>query len=243
MSGSSDRYKGVSAAVESVRERMARAAERAGRSPDETTLVAVTKFHPAEAVQAAYAAGLRHFGENRVQEAAGKFQGLSLPGASLHLLGHLQGNKVKKAVGFFDCVQSADSAALIAELGRRAVEAGRVIDLLLELRTGEASKSGFPDADSLLYALESAAGCPGVRLRGLMTMAPFVEDASTIRAAFRACRACHERARGLLGLDTALGGAFDTLSMGMTNDFELAIEEGATMVRIGTAFFGERAET
>lgn len=241
MSEAIDRYAGVANALATVRERMARAAERSGRPLNAVGLVAVTKFHPAEAVLAAYAAGARIFGENRVQEAEAKFAGLGLEGASLHLLGHLQSNKAKKAAVTFDCVQSIDSASLLEELARRASDAGRVIDVLLELHTGEESKSGFGDEDELLRALELAATLTSLRPRGIMTMAPFTDDAVAVRRSFRLARAAFERARSELGARDPAGEAFDTLSMGMTGDFEAAIEEGSTMVRIGTALFGSRA--
>ncbi|MBU0927218.1 MAG: YggS family pyridoxal phosphate-dependent enzyme [Spirochaetes bacterium] len=229
---------GVSESVAAVRERMLAACARAGRAEDSVRLLAVTKFNPADAVAAAYAAGLRVFGENRVQEAEAKFSSLSgsVPGSELHLLGHLQSNKAKKAVAIFDCVQSVDSEGILAELARRAEEAGKVLDVLFELHTGEESKSGFPDADSLLRALERAADMAFVRPRGLMTMAPYTDDEARIRASFRACAAAFSAASSRFPSP-----GFDTLSMGMTNDFELAIEEGSTMIRVGTAIFGNRA--
>ena len=228
----------VAAAITAVRERMAAACGRSGRSVDAVELLAVTKLNPAEAVLAAYAAGIRSFGENRVQEAEAKFGPLAsaIPGATVHLLGHLQGNKAKKAATLFDCVQSVDSAAIVVELSRRAGEAGRTIDLLFELHTGEESKSGFATLDDLYRAMEVAASLPAIRIRGLMTMAPYTDDAGAVRASFRSCAGAFENAKNLFGLPS-----FDILSMGMTNDLELAIEEGSTMVRIGTAIFGSRS--
>ena len=201
-------------------------------------LLAVSKFNPAEAVLAAYAAGIRAFGENRVQEADAKFGQLagSIHGATIHLLGHLQSNKARKAATLFNCVQSIDSAAIALELSRRAQDAGRTLDLLFELHTGEESKSGFAGADELYRAMEAVAVLPAVRIRGLMTMAPYTDDVAAIRASFRACSGAFEKAKKLFALPS-----FDTLSMGMTNDLELAIEEGSTMVRVGTAIFGSRA--
>ena len=236
--GSTAYIAAVSAAVTGVRERMAAACGRSGRRADAVELLAVTKFNPAEAVLAAYAAGVRSFGENRVQEADAKFGSLAgaIPGATLHFLGHLQGNKARKAATLFDCVQSVDSAAIAVELSSRAVEAGRTLDLLFELHTGEESKSGFAKPDELFRAIEVVAVLPALVIRGLMTMAPYTDDVAAIRASFRSCAGAFGKARHLFALPS-----FDTLSMGMTNDLELAIEEGSTMVRVGTAIFGSRS--
>ncbi|OHD22859.1 MAG: YggS family pyridoxal phosphate enzyme [Spirochaetes bacterium GWB1_59_5] len=220
-----------------VRERMAIASARSGRKTDSVTLLVVTKFNPAEAVLAAYAAGVRTFGENRVQEAEAKFASIEglIPGSAAHLLGHLQSNKVKKAVALFDCVQSVDSEDILVELARRASDAGKVLDILFELHTGEESKSGFPDADSMFRAMEKAAALSSLRPRGLMTMAPYTDDMTVVRDSFKVCAAAFDKAGALFGFDD-----FNLLSMGMTNDFEVAIEEGSTIVRIGTAIFGSR---
>ncbi len=233
-----DDYGFVADNVAAVRGRMAAACRRAGRDPETVELMAVTKFHPIQAVEAAYAAGVRLFGESRVQEASGKFEGYaaSRSGARVHMIGHLQSNKAKKAVELFDCVQSVDSLELLAELGKRAAQAGRRVEILLELHTGEESKCGFPDPDSLLAAVSAAKDQPSLELRGLMTMAPFTDDEAAVRSSFRALASAFRRAWEL-----ASAGRFDVLSMGMTNDFELAIEEGSTLVRVGTAIFGGRA--
>lgn len=227
----------VATATASVYDRIAAAAARAGRNPSDITLVAVTKFNPPEAVQAAYAAGVRVFGENRVQEAESKIIEIAdtVPGAEFHMLGHLQSNKVKKALPLFSCIQSIDSTALLVELEKRAASVNRYIDVLLELHTGEESKSGFPDPETLTGAMEEARNFGYVRLRGLMTMAPYTDDVGVVRGAFRSCARLYDTIRERYALPH-----FDTLSMGMTNDFEIAIEEGATMVRIGTAIFGQR---
>lgn len=229
--------KAVSQAVAAVRERMAHACKASGRGPEAVQLLAVTKFNPPEAVLAAYAAGVRLFGENRVQEAESKLAALGgrVPDARFHLLGHLQSNKARKAVTLFGCVQSVDSIDIVRELGKRAASEGRVLDVLMELHTGEESKTGFSDTDSFLAALEEALGAGSLRPRGVMTMAPYTDDEKAIRSSFRACRAAFELAKARLEPP-----AWDTLSMGMTNDYTLAIEEGATMVRIGTAVFGQR---
>jgi pyridoxal phosphate enzyme (YggS family) len=199
--------------------------------------MAVSKFHTQVEIEEAWQAGLRLFGENRVQEAAAKFAGFRAghSGAELHLIGSLQRNKAKTAAVFFDAIQSVDREALIEELGRAA--AGRIepLRVLLELHTGEDSKAGFPDEDSLCRAAERLLSYPALSPAGLMTMAPFTGDAERIRASFRALKAAAER------LSSRFPGAgWTCLSMGMSNDFEIAIEEGSTLVRIGTALFGER---
>ena len=226
------------------------AAARAGRDPSEVAVMAVTKFHPAEAVEAAYRAGLRLFGESRVQEAEGKFPGFlaAHPDARLEMIGTLQSNKAKRAAALFSRIQSVDSEELLKELDKRARALGLRLEILLELHTGEESKAGFPGLESLFRALEfhaalgagSAASAgdaasAGLVLRGLMTMAPYTKDEAPIRASFRALREAKEAALARFGLP-----GFDVLSMGMTNDFEAAIEEGSTLVRVGTALFGTR---
>lgn len=227
----------VAESIGRVNQMIASACARAGRDAGSVALLAVTKFNPAEAVLAAYSAGVRLFGENRVQEAEAKFSSIagSIPGASVHLLGHLQSNKAKKAISLFDCVQSTDSETILVEMSRRASDAGKTIDVLLELHTGEESKSGFPDPESLFRALETAGGLASLRVRGIMTMAPYTDDMSIVRASFRRCADAFQKAQAIY--DPAV---FNVLSMGMTNDFEVAVEEGATMIRIGTAIFGSR---
>lgn len=227
----------IAANITRVRERMASACARSGRSNDSVDLLVVTKFNPAEAVLAAYAAGVRMFGENRVQEAEAKFASIEglIPGSEAHLLGHLQSNKAKKAVALFDCVQSIDSEDILVELARRAADAGMTLDVLFELHTGEESKSGFPDADAMFRAMEKAAALPSLRPRGLMTMAPYTDDMTAVRDSFKVCAAAFDKSGELFDFP-----GFNLLSMGMTNDFEVAIEEGSTIVRIGTAIFGSR---
>lgn len=231
------RASAVAEAVLMVRERMDAAARRAGRDPAGIRLMAVSKFHGPEAVREAYGAGLRLFGESRVQEAREKFSGLSgeLPGAEIHLIGSLQRNKAKSAAELFACVQSADRDEIVEELARRAAAAGKRLDILLELHTGEESKAGYPDEDSLFRAADLVLASASLSLRGLMTMAPYTEDAAPIRASFRKLRGAYDHLRARYP-----EAPLDTLSMGMTNDFELAIEEGATLVRVGTAIFGPR---
>jgi hypothetical protein len=231
----------IGVAIAKLRERIQGACARCDRDPGDVRLMAVTKFNPSSAVQAAYAAGIRLFGENRVQEAAGKFSRMdgvpagTLPGAAVHMLGHLQSNKARRAVELFDCIQSIDSPGIIGVLAKHSAAIGKQLDILLELHTGESSKTGFPDLESLVAAADMVYDLPSLRLRGLMTMAPYTSDQPVIQAACRQCREAFDLVR-----DSHDWSCFDTLSMGMTNDFEIAIMEGSTLVRIGTAIFGER---
>jgi pyridoxal phosphate enzyme (YggS family) len=197
----------------------------------------VSKFHPLSRIEEAWKGGLKLFGENRVQEAAEKFSAFtaSHPGSELHLIGTLQRNKAKIAARLFDGIQSADREEIITELAKHVEGREKPLRLLLELQTGEASKSGFPDNDSLLGAAEKLISARGLEAAGLMTMAPFSSDEKEIRASFRA----------LVQAQKSLSAHFSQqdwscLSMGMSGDFEIAIEEGSTLLRIGTAIFGER---
>ncbi len=232
-----------------LRERVHAAAVRAGRDAGAIEIMAVSKFHPLEAVEAAYAAGFRLFGESRVQEAESKFPAFlaAHPDVRLEMIGTLQSNKAKKAALLFSRIQSVDSLDLIAELDKRARAASRRLEILLELHTGEESKAGFPDFNALCAACEAliaragpasdecAGESGGLVLRGLMTMAPYTQDEAPIRASFRALRAAFDGLAARFELP-----CFDVISMGMTNDFEIAIEEGSTLVRVGTALFGAR---
>ncbi|MFI5184245.1 MAG: YggS family pyridoxal phosphate-dependent enzyme [Vicinamibacteria bacterium] len=222
--------------VAAVREQIARAAARAGRSPEDVALVAVSKTFPAAAVREAFETGLRVFGENKVQEAEGKIAALGdlvAQGARFHLVGHLQGNKAKKAAALFECVHSVDGA----DLGRRlaaAAEGGRALRVLVQVDlAGEATKHGVAEGD-LLQTLESMRGLTSLRVEGLMILPPLAPDPAAARPYFRRLRELRDQAlaRGFLE-----GGE---LSMGMSHDLEVAIEEGATLVRVGTALFGER---
>jgi pyridoxal phosphate enzyme (YggS family) len=220
--------------VAAVREKMARAAERASRTPDSVTLVAVSKTHPPEAVREAFAAGVRDFGENRVQEAEAKIAATSALGARWHLVGHLQSNKARRAATLFDMVQSIDSAELGLKLARAGEESGRTVRGLVQVDlAGEQTKFGLSEKE-LMASLERLRGQPGLRLEGLMVLPPFLEDPAALRPFFRRLRELRDRA---LGEGLLAGGE---LSMGMSHDFETAIEEGATLVRVGTAIFGER---
>lgn len=229
----------IAARLTVIRDRIAAAAGRAGRDPSVVTLVAVSKFHPASAIEEAYAAGQRFFGENRVQEAEDKKAALAglMSGPDplrLELIGALQSNKVRKAVAAVSRIQSIDSADLAARVARVSLEMGRMMPVLVEVDlAGEATKAGIPETQ-LMAALESLRGVRGIRLDGLMAIPPFLENVEAVRPYFRRLRELRDEAssRGLL--------AGRELSMGMSHDFDVAIEEGATIVRIGTAIFGER---
>lgn len=226
--------------LERVYERITEAAIRSGRTPAEITLVAVTKTHPPGVIAAAYELGIRDIGENRVEEALSKQPELP-PDLRWHMIGHIQRRKARNVVGAFHLVHSVDSVRLAEELDKRARAAGVTVDVLLEVNvTGEESKYGFRTAtaaevDSFVAAAAGVAALPALRVQGLMTMAPFVDDPEETRPIFEAVRRLRERLRRELPAHQ-----WDYLSMGMTNDFEVAIEEGATHVRIGTAIFGER---
>jgi pyridoxal phosphate enzyme (YggS family) len=225
--------------VAAVRERIARAAERASRPAGDVTLVAISKTQPAEAVRAAFSAGVRDFGENRVQEAEPKIAAtveLAAAGLRWHLVGHLQSNKVRRAAALFGLVQSIDSVELAERLARAGEESGREVRGLVEVDlAGEATKYGLPEAE-LLPALQALRGRAGLRLEGLMLLPPLLEDPEALRPFFRRLRALRDRALGEGFI------AAGELSMGMSHDFEAAVEEGATLVRVGTAIFGERRQ-
>lgn len=210
-----------------MRERIQAAAERAGRRADDVLLIAVSKTVEAERIREAIDAGVAALGENRVQEAKTKVRALGHP-VPWHLIGHLQTNKVKDALALFDVIHSIDRLEVAHELERRAAGADRPIDVLLEVNVAnESSKSGFvPDAVG--GALDAIGGLAHLKVRGLMAIPPIVERAEDSRPAFKALSALAQR-HGL-----------GELSMGMSGDFEVAVEEGATMVRVGTAIFGPR---
>ena len=217
----------VAERLEHVRKRMDAACERSGRSPEEITLIAVTKGFPPGVVREAIAAGITDIGENRVQEAQAKRSELSDFPANVthHMLGHLQTNKVKAALDLFDIIHSVDSLHLAEAISRRA---STIFPVFLEVNAAaETSKYGF-SVQALPNEFRVISGLPHLDVRGLMTVAPITDDTESVRPIFRQLRDC----AGDLGLNE--------LSMGMTNDFEIAIEEGATHVRIGRALFGER---
>ena len=224
--------------VAAVRERIARAAARAGRTAAEVGLVAVSKTQPPEAVREAFAAGVRVFGENRVQELESKVAALAdlaPAGIEWHLVGHLQANKAKRATGFA-LVHSLDGVELGQRLARLAADEGKTVRALVQVDlAGEETKFGM-DEQHLFPALEILRGLKAVQVEGLMVMPPLAEDPEATRPFFRRLRTLRDKARAQ---NLLLGNA---LSMGMTHDFEVAIEEGATMVRVGTAIFGERGK-
>lgn len=219
-----------------IQERIAGAAQRSGRRPEDITLIAVSKTHPAIAIQEAYQAGVRHFGENRVQEWEVKRVGTNNLAATWHLIGHLQSNKAAKAAKLFHTVDSVDDFALAQKLDRTKAEANLSgkLRVLLEVRVvREETKSGVEIA-ALPELAEKVAAFPHLDLAGLMCIPPYLLEAEQLRPYFRRLRELREE------LKTKLGLPLPVLSMGMSHDFEVAIEEGATEVRVGTALFGGR---
>jgi len=255
--------------LERIRERVARAAGRAGRRVEDVTIVAVSKTFPFEAIRAAYDAGLRHFGENRVQEWESKRERVADLEATWHLIGHLQGNKARRAAGLFNRVDSVDSLGLAQKLDAAVAEgvgteAARLISseksqrnalrvatgqagatksgaangerlrVLIEVSLGgESTKSGVAEADLAMLA-EGVGGLANLELLGLMTIPPFLDDPESVRPYFRKLRELRD------GLVRRVGRPLPVLSMGMSHDFEIAVEEGATEIRVGTGIFGER---
>ena len=219
-----------------IQERIASAAARAGRPVEEITLIGVSKTHPASAIREAFEAGVRHFGENRVQEWEGKHAGTEGLAATWHLIGHLQSNKAVRGAKLFHCVDSVDDAVLARRLDRARAEAGITgkLRVLIEVRVApEETKSGVEIAELPALA-EEVAGLPRLELAGLMCIPPFLEQTEQVRPYFRRLRELREELRRKLSL------ALPALSMGMSHDFGVAIEEGATEVRVGTALFGAR---
>lgn len=225
----------ISERLHAVRTRIAQAAERCGRTAGEITLVAVTKTQPAEIVREALDAGQDVFGENRVQELAAKAPLLPAR-ARWHLIGHLQKNKIRKALPLCELIHGVDSAELAREIDRIAAEAGLFPRALLEVNvSGEETKFGFRP-EKLAEEIGPLLSLPRLQIEGLMTIAPYAEDPEKSRPHFRALRELRDQ------LAAAAGIPLPALSMGMSNDFEIALEEGATLVRVGTAIFGERRE-
>ncbi len=219
-----------------IQEKIASTAARVGRRGEEITLIGVSKTHPASAIREAYEAGVRHFGENRVQEWEGKRAGTEGLAASWHLIGHLQSNKTARAARLFHSVDSVDDLDVAQRLDRARAEAGITgkLRVLIEVRiVPEETKSGAEIAE-LPDLAEKIAGLPRLELAGLMCIPPFLEEAEQVRPYFRRLRELRE------DLAKKLGFALPVLSMGMSHDFEVAIEEGATEVRVGTALFGAR---
>ncbi len=226
----------IAANVARVRQRIARAADRAGRHPDEIALVAVSKTFPAKAIRAAYDAGLREFGENRVQEFEAKQPKLADLSATWHLIGHLQSNKARRAAQLFDRVDSVDSLALAQKLDSAAAEFGKRLPVLIEVHLGgEATKSGVAEGDLAALA-EGLSALAHLELRGLLAIPPYSDDPERARPHFRKLRELRD------SLSVRLGHPLPKLSMGMSHDFEIAIEEGATEIRLGTELFGARTK-
>lgn len=219
-----------------VRERIRRACERARRNPESVQLVAVTKTHGADKIREAVEAGIQDFGENFVQELRAKRQELQKPAVRWHFVGHLQSNKVKYIADFIHLIHSVDHRSVAEEIDKRGAKVGRIIDVLVEVNTsGEKSKYGLSPEKTIDF-LKSLAAYKNLKVKGLMTIGPFLPDPEDSRPAFRTLREIRDEVLKV-GIENI---EMTELSMGMTNDFEVAIEEGATLVRIGTAIFGPR---
>lgn len=224
----------LAANLKKIQQRIDTACARAGRAPESVTLQAVSKGQPPEAIRAAADLGLTLFGENRVQEARAKI-GLCPSRLRWHLIGHLQSNKCRDAAHFFEMIQSVDSLALAQELDKWADKSAKTMPVLLEVNVaGESSKFGY-QPEQLLAELAQINSLNKIEIHGLMTVAPWAAEAEKVRPVFRKLRELKEQC------EQSLGAPLPHLSMGMSGDFEVAIEEGATLVRIGTALFGARA--
>jgi pyridoxal phosphate enzyme (YggS family) len=223
--------------IQHIRERIARAAESCGRRPEEITLLAISKTFPCESITEALAAGIRQLGESRVQEAETKipkFAGNEKP--EWHLIGHLQSNKTRRAVELFDIIQSVDSAKLAAKINQSALELDKIVPVFLQVDLGGEETKFGASPEEIRGIIEAVSDMKGVRLDGLMTLPPYFEDQEDAQPFFHRLRALGEKLEqeypGCLGVRH--------LSMGMSHDFEAAIREGATIVRVGTAIFGTR---
>lgn len=229
----------ISENLKSIQNKIRLAEKRAFRAENSVALVAVSKFHPAESVIEAIKAGQFLFGENRVQEAAAKFDEIRAADyqPNLHIIGSLQRNKVKEAVRIATCIESVDRIELIEEIEKQAAKINKTIEILFEIHTGEDSKAGFTSEEELENAIKlcSQGAFPHICPRGFMTMAPFTSDNSLIRKSFVTLRNLRDKFQ-----QDYPSLKLSELSMGMSGDYEIAIEEGATIVRIGTAIFGER---
>ena len=229
----------ISDNIAEIRQRIANAALRASRRPEDVTLIAVSKTFSAENIREAYVAGLRMFGESRIQEFAGKADALrDLRDVEWHMIGHLQTNKAAKAAELFAAIDSVDSLKLAEKLNAAAEKLGKILRVLIEINVGgEAAKSGVDcDSEELQKILQAAPLLDNLEICGLMTVPPYTQDPEGSRPYFRKLREIRDQiaARKLAAV------SMDVLSMGMSHDFEVAIEEGSTCVRVGTAIFGER---
>lgn len=223
----------IEANLASIQQRMRSACDRSGRDPATVQLLAVSKNHPAETVSAAAALGVTHFGENRVQEAKSKMP-LCSGRLHWHMIGHLQSNKCRDAVSLFEMIQSVDSLSIAEEINRRADQSAKTVRILLEVNVaGEASKFGYRP-EKLIEELEKINALPRIEIHGLMTIPPIKPNPEQVRPYFSELREVKTRCEQILGVP------LNHLSMGMSDDFEVAIEEGATIVRVGTALFGAR---
>ncbi len=225
-----------------VQSRVAQAARRVGRSPEQVTVVAVTKTHPVETLRKARAIGITNFGENRVQEAIEKLSNTEFiradSGTSLHLIGHLQRNKLRKALQAFNSIDSIDSVELAKAVSLEAQRAGKQLRVLLEVNTsGEPQKQGIAPAETISVAREILA-LPKLRFSGLMTVGPLSDDLGSIRNSFKELKRLFDQVKAELNPPL-----WSALSMGMSGDYEIAVEEGATEIRLGTALFGQRSYT
>ena len=231
--------KNLQSRLEDVRQRIALAANRSGRVPNDITLVAVSKTHPAPVIAQAIAWGVTDLGENKVQEAEIKIGQIGESGVRWHLIGHLQGNKARRAVKIFDVIHSLDSASLAQRLEHACVDEGRdELPVLIQVDlAGETTKSGIPDSD-LPKLVKVVNSCSRLTLIGLMVLPPYFANPEQVRPFFRQLRELRDelKAKG------SFASGYGELSMGMTHDFEIAIEEGATILRVGTAIFGEREQ-
>jgi pyridoxal phosphate enzyme (YggS family) len=227
----------IAANIAKIEERIQKACASSGRKRDEITLMGVSKFVQSALVEEAYHAGICCFGESRVKEGTEKFEAFRKEhqNIELHLVGSLQRNKAKTAVLFFDCIQSADREQLVTELVKCAPLREKPLDILLELHTGEETKSGFAGLDELFRAAETVMSAVNLKPAGLMTMAPFTKNADLIRSSFRQLVKAQNELRRRFPTERN----WNCLSMGMSNDFEIAIEEGSTMLRIGSLIFTE----
>ncbi|HEY3915223.1 MAG TPA: YggS family pyridoxal phosphate-dependent enzyme [Verrucomicrobiae bacterium] len=224
----------IAANLDSVRQRITRACERAGRTPSDVTLLTVTKGHPAQVVRAAADLGLNLFGENRVQEAKAKI-GLCPSRLRWHLIGHLQSNKCRDAVHFFEMIQSVDSFSLAHEINKWADKSAKTVQVLIEVNVaGESSKFGYAP-EKVLSELGEINALPKIEVHGLMTVAPYAQDPEKVRPVFRRLRTLKTECEQILGAP------LPHLSMGMSGDFEVAVEEGATIIRLGSAILGPRS--